>query len=695
MTNTPRHLRWPLLTVTAVLSLGYGACVTDDDAATSERACVTVHEPVPLNEGTFGHKPKIQRAGNGMLVVVYGDSPEGAGMAYDVKGQKERPARDIFVRTCKVSDDKSCLELGHWSAPTNISQSATESSIQTAWQGGNPMDNRHDYGGDIDKPNVKIAGPSLVLTWVSKYCPDGDPTTPEIDEPVQRARQYLELDDRVVPYSCAWVASSVDNGVTWSAPHQLSSGERDAKQDVGRNTWDKTNKVVKATATWQEDPEGLQLGEADGPGDGASGANVTGGTDIFYAYAQQTVASAADHTWNWSSPVRLTDNFEGLYGLAGQNNPIYDGTGANVDPDTVEKGQAGASRANLGMTGGTAIVAWEETKGSEGLDEGKFIRYLTFPFNQPPEPGAGCIISNPAKNARRVRFLNQSAADAGEGGIQLALFWKEGIEDKGGPSDIVVRRAMGGMTPDTLVPSVDANCATSVYDEAIALNNAQAENISSNTAEATDMNLGDDTEANERENSLAHRGVLRGQDLWIGWTYTHDLEDLWAQLTNYNFWYRHYDVGAGSWGTPVNATAIEDTMVNVREPRFVGTPKSGDLCAEDERYCQDPDVIYIAWGTQINEVGPFDHGGDDLGIKIKASTDGGQTFGPVEDLSIAQGAYYEDDEYAFESQINLRPDGLEFYGVWAQGNIDTGDVTAQFVSGTAEVVIGEEGLTCE
>ncbi len=85
------------------------------------------------------------------------------------------------------------------------------------------------------------------------------------------------------------------------------------------------------------------------------------------------------------------------------------------------------------------------------------------------------------------------------------MFWKEGIEDKGGPSDIVVRRGMGDMTSDKLVPAVDAACATSVYDDVILLDNEPGENISSLTAEATEANLADDTEVNDRENSLAHR----------------------------------------------------------------------------------------------------------------------------------------------------------------------------------------------
>lgn len=181
-----------------------------------------------------------------------------------------------------------------------------------------------------------------------------------------------------------------------------------------------------------------------------------------------------------------------------------------VSIDLIEKGDAGASRANVELVGSGAIVVWEESKGSQELAKGKFIRDLSFPFNHPPAAGPGCIVSNPLKNVRRVRFLTQSGTDAGAGGIHLAMFWKEGIEDKGGPSDIMVRRGMGGMTPDKLVPAVDTSCATSVFDDTIALVNEPAENISSLTSEATETNLADDSEVNDRENSLAHRVTSDG-----------------------------------------------------------------------------------------------------------------------------------------------------------------------------------------
>ncbi|MCA9656983.1 MAG: hypothetical protein KC486_01450 [Myxococcales bacterium] len=684
------------LLVAASLGLTFAAC-SDPEPEIVERICVAVTEPITLNAGVFGHKPKIQRTSNGNLIVIYGDVPDASKIVFDVKGDVERPARDIFVRTCMPSEGTSCNLATDWSEPVNLSQAAELSSMDVAWQGGDPVDNRMPFWGDADKPNVKTAGTALVLTWTSKYCPDGDPSTAEVDAPVQRAVRYLERGNRVVPFSCTWVAQSVNNGVTWSAPQQLSDGQRDAKQDASRGTFNSETKQVQWAISWQEDPLGLQLGEGDGPGDGASGASVSGGTDVWYAQTTHNITGPNDNAFAWSAAYRLTDNFQGKFGIAGQVNPIFDADGVNVPEDMVEKGQAGASRPNIGKVGKTVIVAYEETKGSEGLDEGKFIRYHTFDYNAPPsdpEGQAGCVISDPARNARRVRFVHQSAADAGPGGIQLGIFWKEGVADHGGPSDIVVRRGIDGLAAANMVPAVDPGCATSVYEEAIALTSERAENLSSMSTTATLDNLNDDTEANDEENALAHRGVLRGRDLWVGYTYSEDLVALWAQLNNYDFFIRRYNVDDGAWTLPLNVSNIEDTGINVREPRLFATPKGTDACANDPAFCQNTDVVYVAYGTQVNESSPFDEGPDDLGIYITVSDDRGETFGEPQRLSTAMGIYFADDENAYESQLVTRPDGQRFYGVWANNHLDTGDNHVEYISGDLFTVEGE-GVTCE
>lgn len=701
--------RWPVLVgLAAVAGVAY--------AATQ----ITISRPVALSEGGNGDKPKIQRAGNGLLVTAYGDSAENAQIVYDTKADAERKARDIYVRTCN-SLTTNCDDPANWTGPTNISKSADKTSISTAWRGGDPVADRLPYYGDTDKANIKTSGPVMVLTWVGNYCPDGDLASADVQAPVQRAVRYLERESRVIPFACTWMAYSKNNGATWSAPIQLSTGERDAKQDAsaGNVVTDPENVNYlkgQVNVSWQEDPRGLQLGEADGPGDGASGANVSNGTDVWYTWATvNLVDSDTTNDFLLAPPSgqpgaqghRLTDNATAA-GIGGTDtaNPVFGGDGLQVEKDTIETGGAGAARPNIGMVGTTAIIAYEETKGSEGLDEGKFVRYHAFAYNKPaPIAGdttsnnlAGCIISDPLKNARRVRFLTQSATDAGPGGINIAIFWKEGIYDKGGPSDIVVRRGMGGLQPANMVPAVNAAaCATSDYATAIGLGNSMGENISSRAPLLTDADNGldDGTEENYTENALAHRGVLRGNDLWIGYSYTADLVKLWAQLDNYNFWVRKFTFDpatGGSWRLPYNMTNVTDTRINVREPRFFGTPASSrtacptgnpaDPSTTDARLCQNRDIIFVAWGTQEN-VSPFDpDGGDDLGIYITVSNDAGVSFAEPVRYSTAMGSLFQDEESAFEAQIVARPDGLEFYGMWNQYDSANDITKAEYARGS-------------
>lgn len=676
-----------------------------------------------ISNGGSGHKPKIQRAGsNGNLVMAYGDTFDAAPMVYDTKAQAERKARDIFVRYCTPTPETdttttpriTCDVESEWSPPVNVSRSADKTSIQTAWQAGGTT--RLPFYGDIDKPNIKTSGPVMVLTWVSKYCPDGDLSDNVVaadntQNPNQRAIRYLDRENRIIPFSCTWMAASTNNGVTWRPAVQLSNGERDAKQDASSGNYNSTAATGRINISWQEDPEGLQPGDADGPGDGASGANVTGGTDVWYTYADIASGALTFGPGDGSARAkayRVTDNWDGLYGLSGQISHVFAADGTNLDGKSeagdiqddgspslidqrVEKGNAGGSRPNIFMVGPTTVLAWEETKGSQGLDSGKFVRYLNFTYSTPPSAVAGCVISNPLKNARRVRFLTQDGSVASPGGVNIAIFWKEGLFDKGGPSDIVVRRGMGGLSPANMQPAVDGNCATSDYPTAIGLANALPENISSRAPflTATDNGLGDGTEVNYAENALAHRGVLRGDELWIGYNYTNDLVKMWAQQDNYNFWVRKYTfdgtTGTGSWALPYNITNVTDTRINVREPRFFGTPPSNptacptgdptDVTTTNPTLCQDRNMIFVAYGSQTN-VSPFDpNGPEDLGIYLTASRDSGLSFIPSVEYSKERGSLFDDEDYAFEAQLVARPDGKRVYGTFNTENV-TGSAAA-------------------
>ena len=104
-----------------------------------------------------------------------------------------------------------------------------------------------------------------------------------------------------------------DGTIVWSKPERLTSGRRDAFQLVA-------SAHNKAWAlAWQEDPRGLRVGEASGPGDGMSGATVNHKTDIWYSYLSESDFPGWEddpgssrmnirENKTFSAPVRVTDN---------------------------------------------------------------------------------------------------------------------------------------------------------------------------------------------------------------------------------------------------------------------------------------------------------------------------------------------------------------------------------------------------
>ena len=191
------------------------------------------------------------------------------------------------------------------------------SSMQTDWNGDGT---RTDYHGDSDNPHIFASGDHVVVTWVDKYCPGV----------AQRSVTYPESDDREIAMSCVYAAHATSDFSAWVVD-RLSDGSRDAKQDV--------NKGLKSGAwaiTWQEDPLGLQPGEAEGPGDGSSGAKTSDGTDIWYTFTSDVA------TVGWKPPVRVTNNQDGFGLPPDASNPLKDIDGNSVDPNLIESGEAGA-----------------------------------------------------------------------------------------------------------------------------------------------------------------------------------------------------------------------------------------------------------------------------------------------------------------------------------------------------------------
>ena len=543
------------------------------------------------------------------LVSVYGDAQGPAVWTFD---GSTHAARDLFV-TRSIDDGRT------WTPPVNLTGTALFSSI-LADDDGDDLTAPVAYFGDNGKPNVINNGKNILVTWVSRYCPSGE----------QGSVRYPEFGNIEVPYACTWAVRSNDGGVTWGIPQMLTTGFRDAKQDACKASPSGFGIV------WQEDPLGLQPGDAEGPGDGGSGAIVSHGTDAWF-----TSLTTADFTsgLDFPEPVRLTDNF------------------THFDKDGFESGKTGASRPQLFLNTSTALVAYEETKGLEGLDDGKYIRYHTFSAFDDSAPdataGEGWILSNPDENARRVRFVIQPSKLQSTSDLRLVVFWKQGHYDQGGPSDIMLRYgALNPNDPETtgfrvqdLHPTVDPGCT----DRTVAFNNDPPMNLSS------DQGILATSDTNPFEDARAHRAIVRGDFVALGYSYTPD----WAvarytDLENYNFFVRRSFDGGATWDDARDLSQIADTTINVKEPRLVATPFSSDPAdvRDDDRY-------FVAWGTEVNQYEHVAEESIDLDIFFTRTTDRGDTYELVQPL-----AY--DVPGQFEAQMRTDPAGEHLFATWME-----------------------------
>jgi hypothetical protein len=512
------------------------------------------------------------------------------------------------------------------------------------------------YPGDSDKPNVFNVGNQILVTWGDNYCPGGE----------QRFVVYPELNGISIPYSCTYVSRLRWNSTTqqfdtiWPGglayrTERLSSGLRDVKQDANRGN--STAFVI----SWQEDPLGLKLGEGEGPGDGGSGANVNNGTDVWYTNLQTSGFAAGD----WALPARITRNTTATVPLASA------GDKATHPPGDYDRGNVGASRPNIGQIGSNVILAYEETKGTQGFDEGKYIRYHHFEWNLPPFGGeVGCIISEPTENARRVRFLTQETTNA----VPLVFIYKQGEFTQGGPSDIFLRRATGNQfTPESLDPPVDvANCRSSIVTggdplvditQPPAINFSGSDLLKGGTGTAPGALSGD----NPIENALAHRGIMRGNTIIIGYSYTPDLYrfTFLDDTDPYNFYIRRSLDAGVTWSDAVNMTPeiTGPSQLTVKEPRIVPTPPTvaGGLPGNT----QDPNVITVAYGLQTNVRQPI-FSPVDVDIYMMVSLDQGASWSRAKAITSGDVSGGLSDELEdFETQIKVRPDGLEGHVVWS------------------------------
>jgi hypothetical protein len=252
-----------------------------------------------------------------------------------------------------------------------------------------------------------------------------------------------------------------------------------------------------------------------------------------------------------------------------------------------------------------------------------------------------------------------------------------------------------GLRPEDMVPAVDPNARTSVYADAIALNNTPAYNISSNTIPwsgvggeelASTNNLSDTTDLNPDEDARAHRAAIRGDDFYIGYSYAKD----WAVATytdmdNYNFWFRRYNALTESWTTAKNLSNITDKKIHVKEPRLVAMPGNGPGCSTpadpasitNPENCQDKNALIVAWGVESNVYAHIG-GAVEGDIYYTRTKDKGVTFNGV---SIVEGIGTSN---RYESQLRSTPAGNIIWTVWNEANNDVGGEYAMLSTSTSE-----------
>jgi MYXO-CTERM domain-containing protein len=602
----------------------------------------------------------------GALISVYADSPDATKMVWDYTGE-QRLARDLFVTRS--------LDGGTtWSQPVNLTSHTGLTSATADPDGVGPL-GQTTFWGDCDKPTVIAStqtGKNAVIIFGSSYNAllNGN----------QNSSVYPEFGGVEVPFYCTYVMWTKDAGATWSL-QQMSDGERDSKQQTAFGTG------AGFAFSWQEDPHGLQPGQAEGPGDGGSGAKTSQGTDIWYTAATRTAMNGAGFT-GFPAAVRVTDNF------------------TSRDQDNIEYGPERASRCNIAIVGQTVVFAYEETKALEQFDTGKYIRYHTHtPFSTVTTSeigfeshpygltgdvtkGQGWIVSDPLENARRVRILSQGTPGTTTG-MTIAFLYRQGLYDQGGPSDIMVRVGKKnttldplstGLRPEDFTPSLAFN-STGTYplptglasgsDREVAGGNAQALNMSSRlglTATTDDDNI---------ENALAHRGEMDDDEIIVGYSWTNDgILARYTDLANYNFFIRRSFDGGQTWDAARNMTNITDTKISVREPRVVKTPKNTNPATP-----QATNTFFVSWGTEVNQYEHLAEKVINLDIYITRTVNDGDSFEKPQLLSSA--TIDAEDE---ESQLRPEPEGKVVHAIWMDMETATGALNVKYSKGTEVTV---------
>ena len=556
---------------------------------------------------TFADKARLIRLTDGTLVVVWIQAAGPPDGAWKLDGSPYSP-NDVFVR---ISRDDGIT----WSDALNVSNTAALTDANTFYDRVGDGSGLANYYGDSGKATVVASGNNVLMVWRDAYCGNGKQTRARYAGP----RGYIER-----PYHCLYAARlAIDSGnIAIVTVNLLTDGSRDVANEVARATG------AGYALAWQEDPAGLQLGEARGHGDGASGARVTPGTDIWYAWMPQS--DFVDEAAAWRGPVAVTDNFDYAAG---------------------EITGGGASRPMLGLAGSPphAVLVYEEMKWLGQDDRGKFVRFHEFPFKSPPAFQAGIIISDPAENARRARVLAMKSPGSASG-VRLLILWRQGQGIQGAPADFMAR--VGSVPADTDLADVP-HAGFRIEDLWPVVNTADPA-ASDAPLNLSGANLDDPSWVDPTANAMAHRAIMNGDFIYAGYTFDPDAGD---GVDEYQFVLRRSNDGGRTWSSPMSATEGVPAAVNVIEPRLVRSP--GTVQSGDPRDVHNRDVYLVAWGTEslmLDGSGAFR---DEL--FVTRTSDRGLSFERVQPLQETRTAPDQTDE---QIQLRTSPDGQNISAVW-------------------------------
>jgi hypothetical protein len=566
---------------------------------------------------SFADKARLLRLTDGTLFVAWQQELGPPAGAWGPDGVRFMP-RDILAR---MSADGGIS----WTATINLSNTAALTDAGAFYDATGDGTGLSLFYGDSGKPSVISAGNDVAVAWSDAYCGAGEHGP---------ARYATEIGEIEVPYRCLYVArlKVTTDGITIVAVDRVTDAARDVM-----------NEVIRATgsgfaAAWQEDPAGLQLGEARGGGHGLSGARVTPGTDIWYSWIPRTEFSNPLNKWR--NPVAISNNFD----YANQ---------ASLE--------GGASRPSLFLAGSPAhaILAYEEAKNAGPTDVGKFVRFHEFPFSDPPGTEAGTLISNPTENARRARIIATSSPGK-MFGTRMVVMWRQGEGIQGAPADFMMR--VGAVPPGTdLVAVPNAGFRGEDLWPAVNATDPQSNETPLNISGAR---LDDASSIHPDVNTMAHRAVMDGDFIYAGFTQ----DPAWSDgADQYRYYLRWSDDGGRTWSDRAGLTAGAGETGYMIEPRLVRTP--GSVNSGKPEDIRNPGTFLLAWGTEQIPDGQLEPVRDAL--YVTRTMDRGMTYEAAQELAATRTSDGQSDE---QIQLRVTPDGQHVTAVWIRKEPGRSDV---------------------